>query len=152
MKKLCIRWLVLWSEHDYNKPRENGLTLKKARSRQYTAQTIMDADNADDVQLLANTPTQAESQLHSLEQAACGIGFYVNANKMEYMCFNQKWDISTLNGDSLKLVDKFTYLRSSISPTVNDINMQMVKAWTVINWLFIIWTPDISNKIKCNFF
>ena len=36
---------------------------------------------------LANTPTQAESPLHSLEQAAGGIGLHVNANKMEYMCF-----------------------------------------------------------------
>ena len=29
-----------------------------------------------------------------LEQAAGGIGLYVNANKMEYMCFNQKGNIS----------------------------------------------------------
>ena len=31
---------------------------------------IMDADYADDIALLANTPTQAESLLRSLEQAA----------------------------------------------------------------------------------
>ena len=31
------------------------------------------------------------------------------------MCFNQKGDISTLDGTSLKLVDKFTYLGSSVS-------------------------------------
>ena len=31
------------------------------------------------------------------------------------MCYNQTGDISTLDGTSLKLVDKFTYLGSSVS-------------------------------------
>ena len=35
--------------------------LKKARSRRYPAQTISDADYADDLALLANTPAQAEN-------------------------------------------------------------------------------------------
>ena len=36
-----------------------------------------------------NTPIQAES-LHCLEQAADDIGLHVNADKMEYICFNKK--------------------------------------------------------------
>ena len=55
--------------------------------------------------ILANTPAQAETQLHSQERAAAGIGLHVNAHKTEYMCFNQTGDISTLGGRSLKLVD-----------------------------------------------
>ena len=43
----------------------------------------MDADYADDTALLANTPTQAESLLHSLERAAAGIGLHVNTDKTE---------------------------------------------------------------------
>ena len=58
--------------------------------------------------ILANTPNQAKTLLHSLERAAAGIGLYVNAHKMEYMCYNQTGDISTLDGTPLKLVDKFT--------------------------------------------
>ena len=73
------------------------------------------ADNADDIAILANMPNQAETLLHSLEGAAADIGLNVNAHKTEYMCFNQTGDISTLEGTSLKLVDKFTYLGSSIS-------------------------------------
>ena len=72
----------------------------------------MDVDYVDDIALQANTPTQAETLLHSLELAAADIGLHVNANKTEYMCFNQRGNISTLNGSSLKLVDKFTYLES----------------------------------------
>ena len=37
--------------------------------------------------------------------------------KTEYTCFNQTGDISTLDGTSLKLVDKFTYRGSSVSST-----------------------------------
>ena len=33
------------------------------------------------------------------------IGLHVNADKTEYVCFNKKGDISTLNGGSLKLVN-----------------------------------------------
>ena len=61
--------------------KENVFTLKKARSRRYHAQTITDADYADDIGLLANTPTQTESMSHSLEKAAGGISQHVNANK-----------------------------------------------------------------------
>ena len=70
---------------------------------------------------LANTPNQAETQLHTLERAAAGIGLHVNAHKTEYMCYNQTGDISTLDGTSLKLVDKFTYLGNSVSSTEKDI-------------------------------
>ena len=91
-----------------------------------------DADYADDLALLANTPNQAETLLHSLERAAAGIGLHVNANKTEYMCYNQTGNIATLDGASLKLVDKFTYLGSSVSSTEKDIDTRLTKAWTAI--------------------
>ena len=67
-----------------------ALHKKKARSRRYPAQTITDADYADDIALLPNTPTHAESLLHRLEQAAGGVGIHLNSIKTEYMCFNKK--------------------------------------------------------------
>ena len=100
-----------------DKIKENGFELTKKRSRRYPAKTIIDADYSDDIAILANTPNQAETLLHSMEQAAAGIGLHVNAHKTEYMCFNQTGDISTQNGSSLKLVDKFTYQGSSVSST-----------------------------------
>ena len=39
---------------------DNGFKLEKERSRRYLAQTIMDADYADDIALLANTPTKSK--------------------------------------------------------------------------------------------
>ena len=46
------------------------------------------------------------------------------------MCLNQRDDISTLNGSSLKLVDEFTNLGSSVSSTQKDIDTRLAKAWT----------------------
>ena len=132
--------------------KENGFELTKERSRRYLALTITDADSANDIALPANAPDQAKTLIHSLEQAAAGIGLHVNAHKMEYMCFNQRGDISTLNGSSLKLVDKFTYLGSSVSSNETDINMRLAKAWTAIDRLLVIWKSDLTNKIKRSFF
>ena len=126
--------------------------MQKASWRWYPTQTIMDTDYAEDIVLLANAPTQAEYLLCCLEQAASGIDLHVNADKMEYICFNQKGYASFLNGGSLKLVGKFTYFGSSVSSTENDINMCLAKVWAAIDRLLIIWKSDLSNKIKCNFF
>ena len=104
--------------------KDKGFKLTKERSRRYPTQIITGADYVNDIALLANTPVQAESKLHDLERAAGGIGLHVNTNKTEYMCFNQRGDISTLNGSSLKLVDKFTHQESSVSSTETDINTQ----------------------------
>ena len=41
----------------------------------------MDADYADDLALLANTPAQTEFQLYRLERAAGGVSLHVNADK-----------------------------------------------------------------------
>ena len=76
----------------------------------------------------------------------------MNAYKTEYMCFNRKGDTPALNGDSLKLVDKFLYLGSRITSIENDINMRRVKAWPDIDRLSIIWKSNLSDKIKHNFF
>ena len=123
-----------------DKVKDNGFKLTKERSRRYPIHTITDTDYANDIVLLANTPAQVETLLHSLEQEAADIGLHVNTHKMEYMCFNQRSDIFTLNSSSLKLVDKFTFLRTSVSSTSTetDINMQLAKVWTAINRLLVI--------------
>ena len=54
-------------------------------SRRYPTETITDADTTAHIALLANTPTQAESLLHCLEQTAGDIGLYLNTNKTEYV-------------------------------------------------------------------
>ena len=68
------------------------------------------------------------------------------------LCFNQTGDIFTLDGTPLKLVDKLTYLGSSVSSTEKDIDTRLTKAWTAINRLSIIWKSDLTDKMKRSFF
>ena len=131
---------VLRKSIDFMK--DNGIKLTKERSRRHPAPTITDADDGDDIALLANTLAQAKNLLHSMERATASIGLHVNAEKTEYMCFNQRGDISTHNGSSLKLVDKITYLWSSVSSTETDINTRLAKAWK----------SDLTDKMKRSFF
>ena len=146
---ICLDYVLRTS---IDKIRENGFELTKKRSRKYPAKTITDVDYADDIAILANTPNQAETLLHSLERAAAGIGLYVNAHKTEYMCYNQTGDISTLDGTPLKLVDKFTCLGSSVASTEKDTDTSLTKAWTAINRLSIIRKSDLTDKMKRSFF
>ena len=146
---ICLDYVLRTS---IDKIRENGFELTKKRSKTYPAKTITDADYADDLALLANTPNQAETLLHSLERAAAGIGLHVNAHKTEYMCYNQTGNITTLEGASLRLVDKFTYLGSSVSLTEKDIDTRLTKAWTAIDRLSIIWKSDLTDEMKRSFF
>jgi len=132
--------------------KEKGFTLKKARSRRYPAQTVTDADYADDLALLADTPAQAESLLHSLEEAAKDIGLYVNSGKTEFMSFKKKGNISTLDGKPLKSVEQFTYLGSNISSTESDVNTRIAKAWSATNKLSVIWRSNLPDKLKRQFF
>ena len=66
-----------------NLMKHNGFKLANKRSR-----TIAGENYGAEIALLANTPAQAVTLLHSLEPAAAGIGLHFNADKTEYMCFN----------------------------------------------------------------
>ena len=61
-------------------------------------------------------------------------------------------DIFTLEGTALKLVDNFTYLGSSVSPTEKDIDTRLRKSWTAIDKLSIVWKSDLTDKMKRSFF
>ena len=52
----------------------------------------------------------------------------------------------------LKLVDKFTYLGSSVESTEKNIDTRLMKAWAAIDRLSIIWRSDLTDKMKRSFF
>ena len=90
---------------------------------------------------------------NELPQALPSMSIHI---KTEYMCFHQKSGISTQSGSSLKLVDKFTYLKSSVSSTEKDIDTQLTKAWTAIDrygsqiWP-IKWNAASSKQRSCRY-
>ena len=142
---ICIDYVLRTS---IDKMKDNDFELIKERSRRYPAQTIMDADYVHNVAFLANTIAKAKTLLHSLERASAGRGLHVNTHMTEYKCYNQRGDISTLKGGTLKLVDRFTFQGSSVSSPETDTNMRLAKAWTAIDRLSVIWKSDLTDKIK----
>ena len=131
-----------------DKIRENGFADKEEEGEGTPQKQLPMPTTPIDIAILANTPAQAETLLHSLERATARIGLHVNAHKTEYMCFNQTGHISTLDGTPLKLVDKFTYLGSSVSSTEKDIDTRVMTEWTAIDKLLIIWKSDLTDKMK----
>ena len=96
---------------------ENDFTQKKSRSRRCSAETITDTDYADDIELFCKS-----TNLSQITAAQSGAGSRIHWSPCECrengaICFNQEGDISTLNSGSLKLVDKFSYLGSSVLST-----------------------------------
>ena len=99
------------------------------------------------------TSTNLSPELKFTHYGVSMIFAYVCSCSFQTMqCYNQTGDISTLDGTPLKLVDKFTYLRSSVSSTKKDIDTRLMKAWTAINRLSIIWRSDLTDKMKRSFF
>ena len=127
------------------------LYWKRQEADNTPVQTMTHTDYTDDIGFLANIATQA--MLHSLERQQVLYASMSFMDKTENMCFNQNQtrDITTLTGGSLKPVDKFMYLRSNDSSTENDAYTCLVKAWSNVDRVSVVWKSDLSNKIKHNF-
>ena len=84
--------------------------------------------NLENIKLVMLTPLLEDScsvLIHIIDvhvSLSLSLFTYIHICIYIYVCFNQKGDISTLDGTSLKLVDKFTYLGSSVSSTKKDID------------------------------
>ena len=79
---VCLDYMLRTS---IDKMKDNDFKLANERSRRYPAKTIMDADYAKGIALLANIPTKSEALPHSLEKAAGVIGHIINTDKSEYV-------------------------------------------------------------------
>ena len=117
--------------------KENSFTLKKTR-RRYLAETITNAENADHLALLANTPVQAESLLYSLKQAARGIGLNVNS---VFMSFSQDGAFFSLIRE--KVCFRSVWIRRrSINETFEDDPS--------LHWITLIINVRLKPPIKFN--
>ena len=106
---------------------------------------MIDADYIDDPALLTNTPFKTESLLHSLEQTAVGIGHDVNANKREFMNFEEgsiylhfKWQAS--------VISRLVHIPQQENLKGQHQHRDMI--WTIINRFSIKWKSDLADEIK----
>ena len=154
-----IRWHLFIIVLDYvlrisiDENSELGFTLQPRRSRRYPAETITDADFADDLALLADNSIDAEALLLLLEEAAQAVGLNVNYGKTNYMAFReQNAVIKGMNGDVLDEVDNFKYLGSWLASSATDMNIRIGQAWSALNKLDKIWKSSLKREMKIKLF
>ena len=85
-------------------------------------------------------------------QQVASVSMSMQTKQSTCVSIFKKETYSHKNGCSLKLVDRFNYLGSSVSSTENDKTNRLAKAWIAIDWLSIIWKSNRSGKNKTQFF
>ena len=144
--------------HSLDLNNTKGFQLQSRKSSRHPAIHLTDADFADDIALISNTISDAQTLLNSLESAANCVGLYLNDSKTEYMSYvktNNSIDnmiIKTISGYILKRVDDYKYLGSFASSSEKDFNTRKGMAWSACNDLRKIWTSKLPLKIKVKIF
>ena len=129
-----------------------GLLLKPRASSRHPAQHLTDLDFADDLAIPSDTISDAESLLHSLEEAAAYVGLYCNAGKTEYTSSSSDPRMKTLSGNTIKHVPDFKYLGAHIMDSEKEFQIRKALAWTACNKMDKIWKSNLQNSLKINFF
>ena len=101
--------------------------------------------------LLRNTLAQAETLLHSLEQAAASkVSMSTQTRHNTYALIKEA--TSSYWRVVFETRGHYTYLRSSVSSTENHINKLLAKAGTAIDTLSVIWKSDLTDEVKGSIF
>ena len=132
---------------------EKGLQLKPRRCTREPAKYLTDLGFADDLALISHTINDAETLLHTLEEAASIIGLICNEDKTEYMSTSSAHiDFKSKNGATLKKVDDFKYLGSYIADSQKDFGVRKALAWKACNKLERIWKSKLDSQLKVRIF
>ena len=83
-----------------DKNKEKGILLKAENGRRHPAQYLTDLDFADDLGLLSEQVSDAESLLQSLEDAASLVGLYCNESKTKFISTSPS-SMSSRSGKSI---------------------------------------------------
>ena len=132
-----------------------GVTLKRRQSSRQPAVYLTDLDYADDIALLSETISNAQSLLSNLESAALEVGLTINVSKTKAMLINSKTPKNTLSLSSgaVEFVDDFCYLGSWMSSVDKDIAVRKAQAWSAASKMSNLWKAEnLSKEFKTKIF
>ena len=130
-----------------------GLLIKERNGSRQPAQYLTDLDFADDLAITAESVSNAESLLQSLEEAASAVGLICNETKTEFITTSATPPpLKARSGRLIKRVEDFKYLGSFIMDSNKDFKARKGMAWAACNKLDKIWRSDIHNETKINLF
>lgn len=133
--------------------RDKGLVVRRRSGRQ-SGKYITDLDYADEVALIAEHITSAQTLLISFEEATAKIGLRLNTKKAECMLMNEDPthpSITSMDGAHIKEVEDFKYLGSYVADSRKDFLARKGQAWNSCNKLRV-WQSGISTSTKVSFF
>lgn len=116
--------------------------LHLRRSHRHHAVYLIDIDVADDIALISQSLKHTQDILPSLDQACNGVGLYLIEIKTECMTWCASINsqtVSTLNGTSLKQVDRYKYLGSYISSSSEkNFTTRKCRSWSAFNDMHMV--------------
>ena len=124
--------------------KENGLALINGRNKRYPSEIMTDADFTDDQALLPSTPAQAESQLHSMEEAASSrVTYpYINMGNVHRMFIT--YIHKTLESRNTKnTYDFLVQVLNFLLPFEFKDSSTERERHNLSMLIFFIWTPPI---------
>ena len=107
-------------------------------------------DFADDIALVSDGIKEAEEMLRRVELSAKCIGLSMNTGKTKYMSYNnnQHFDIKTIDGTDLKIVEDFKYLGAWIYSSEKYVKIRKAQAWRTCHQMRNICNSKLSSKFK----
>ena len=128
-------------------------TTKQANIRirwRFTDQ-LEDLDFADDIALISTTQHQMRKKTDKLAETSQRIGLNISKTKTQVMRLNRKntEPIKFQNGDTIKEIKDFTYLRAVVSTAGGcdkDRDSRLSKAKTAFRKLKRIWGSKQYNR------
>ncbi|VDP25561.1 unnamed protein product [Schistosoma margrebowiei] len=125
---------------------------------QWTARNQLDdLDFADNLALLSHTHEQMQTKTASVAADSASVGLSIHKGKTKVLKFKaEKNNLITLDGETLEIVESFTYLGSIIDEQGGsdaDVKARIVKARTAFLQLKNIWNSKrLSTNIKVRIF
>ena len=126
----------------YIRTREDGslYNLARLKSKRYTTEALIkDLLYADDAAIVAHDNDTLQHMMNNLSEACKLFSLTISVKKTETLSQGTEMPANiTLNGEALKNVDKFTYLGSTISASLNldeELNSRIGKAATAFSKL-----------------
>jgi hypothetical protein len=132
-----------------------GLKIKNGTTRRYPAKYLTDLAYADDITLISDTASNAQTMLLAVERVARRVGLSINVPKTEFVLVGA-WEAAVtlrLSKGPIKQVDDFKYLGSWLMDCSKDFKVREALAWKACIKLVKIWkSTAISRKVKLNLF
>ena len=131
----------------------NGFLITRKIGKRHPEQRISVLGYADDLALVSSSPAGAQAMLNSLVTTAHRVGLKVNPRKTEVLHVPGPNNDIMLEGKTLPVCNKFTYLGGQVPSCREDLRHRKSLAWLAFNRLRVVFNSTIlSDSLRAKLF